>query len=443
MPLSSYAARASLCYLLDQHPDWTAAQLAAALGYSVAWVKKWRKRVRAAQAAGVPLEEILPGQSRARKTPPSQTHPVVVQTILSIRDQPPEGLRRVPGQQAIRYYLERDPALQFFQLPIPSCKTIYRVLKANQRIAERQRPAHEPLPRPKPMSAWQIDFKDVSSVPAAPEGKRQHVVETLNIIDCGTSLLLDAHVRADFTAETALEALALTLAKYGRPTSITLDRDTRWVGSPAGSDFPAALVRFGACLGIAILVCDPQQPQQNGFVERYHRTYQQECLAIERPATLEQARRVTEAFVRHYNLERPHQGLACGNRPPLLAFPHLPSLPALPATVDPDSWVRHFDGRHLLRKVDANGTVKLDLKRYYVSHQLAGQRVELHLDAQDRCVQVIHSQRVIKLLPLRGLVGHSLSYEQFLTHMLHEARSQARLRSLQQRKDRGGPFTDP
>ncbi|HEX3642752.1 MAG TPA: hypothetical protein VHV10_15815 [Ktedonobacteraceae bacterium] len=26
----------------------------------------------------------------------------------------------------------------------------------------------------------------------------------------------------------------------------------RWVGSPAGSDFPAALLRFGACLGIEI-----------------------------------------------------------------------------------------------------------------------------------------------------------------------------------------------
>ena len=134
------------------------------------------------------------------------------------------------------------------------------------------------------MTAWQIDFKDVSSVPADQEGKRQHVVETLNIIDTGTSLLLDAQVRSDFTAETALQALASTLAKYGCPTSITLDRDSRWVGSPAGSDFPAALLRFGACLGIQIVVCDPQSPQQNGFVERYHRTYQEECLALDRPA---------------------------------------------------------------------------------------------------------------------------------------------------------------
>jgi len=72
----------------------------------------------------------------------------------------------------------------------------------------------------------------VSSVPADSDGKQQHVVETLNIIDVGTSILLDAHVRPDFTAETALCALAQTLAKYGLPNKITLDRDSRWVGSP-------------------------------------------------------------------------------------------------------------------------------------------------------------------------------------------------------------------
>src|SRR5947207_10165097 len=140
------------------------------------------------------------------------------------------------------------------------------------------------------------------------------------LIDSGTSVLLDAHVRSDFTAETALEALSETLRTYGRPKCITLDRDARWVGSPQGSDFPAALLRFGACLGIEIHICDPHHPQQNAFVEMYNRTYQEECLALDRPADLEQAKAATAAFVRHYNVERPHQGLSCGNRPPRTAF---------------------------------------------------------------------------------------------------------------------------
>jgi hypothetical protein len=262
------------------------------------------------------------------------------------------------------------------------------------------------------------------------------VVETLNIIDTGTSILLDAHVRSDFTAETALEALATTLAKYGRPKRITLDRDPRWVGSPAGSDFPAALVRFGACLGIQIEICAPHHPQQNGFVERYNRTYQEECLALDRPGNLEQTRMVTEEFVKHYNVQRPHQGISCGNRPPLTAFPTLAPLPALPATVDPDSWLTALDGLHLERKVDRHGMVSIDLKRYYVSSKEVGRRVVLHLDAAEHCIHVLLEQQSIKVLPLRGLVGQSLSFEQFLAHMLRQARAQARLRSLQERKYR-------
>ena len=111
--------------------------------------------------------------------------------------------------------------------------------------------------------------------------------------------------------------------------------------------------------------------------------------------------------------------------------------------VDPDSWLVQLDGLHVERKVDQHGMISLDLKRYYVSAHLVGHHVVLQLDATSRCVQVLHEQQVIKSLPLRGLVGHSLSFEQFLTHMLHQARSQARLRSLQERKYRTSAFAAP
>jgi hypothetical protein len=120
-------------------------------------VEKWLKRFREELAQSIPLEHVLQGHSRARKTPPPKTPPEVVQEVLAIRDQPPEGLRRVPGPQAIQYYLARDPLMQFFQLPCPSRKTISRILKANDRIALRKQPVHEPVERPLPMLCWQID----------------------------------------------------------------------------------------------------------------------------------------------------------------------------------------------------------------------------------------------------------------------------------------------
>jgi hypothetical protein len=144
----------------------------------------------------------------------------------------------------------------------------------------------------------------------------------------------------------------------------------------------------------------------------------------------------------HYNVQRPNQALSCGNQPPRTAFPHLPALPALPELVDPDVWLEAFDGVHLERKVDRRGTVSLDLKRYYVSVHLAGQHVVLHLDAKARCVQVLHEQQLIKSLPIKGLVGHLLSFEQFLAHMAQQAQTLQRLRSLQEHRRRtaAAPF---
>jgi transposase InsO family protein len=443
MTTSYYAERANLSRLQHLHPQWSHQQLADSLGRSREWVKKWRKRFREEVAADIPLEQVLQGHSRARIHPPVKIPIPVVQAILRIRDAPPEGLRRVPGPKAIAYYLGREAEQAPEPLPVPSCRTIYRILTAHQRIAQRQPRVRQPLERPAPLSSWQLDFKDVSTVPADPFGKQQQVVETLNVLDVGTSILLDAQVREDFTAETALAAVARTLQTHGMPQQLTLDRDTRWVGSPHGSDFPSALVRFCACLGIHTQVCDPHHPQQNAFVERYHRTYQHECLALDRPTSLEQARQVTEAFTQHYNVERPNQALSCGNQPPHTAFPSLPNLPPLPQLVDPDHWLHALDGLHLERKVNRHGQVSVDLKLYYVSSRLAGQRVVLHLDATHRCLHVLQEEQPLKSVPLKGLLGHLLTFEQFLALMLQQARAQQRLRSLQERRFRRGLADSP
>jgi len=64
---TSYDAdRINLLSVVQQHPDWTQPQLAHALGRSLAWVKKWRRRIRLARARGEPRAEVLQGYSCAR-----------------------------------------------------------------------------------------------------------------------------------------------------------------------------------------------------------------------------------------------------------------------------------------------------------------------------------------------------------------------------------------
>ncbi len=197
---------------------------------SRSWVSKWITRL---QSAPPDDEQVLRGLSRAPKHPPERLDAQVIDRILEIRDQPPEGLGRTPGPKAILYYLPRDESLQQAGVRLPrSTRTIHRILCEQGRIFHQLPMLGDPQERPESMQHWQLDFKDASTVPADPQGKQQHVVETLNVIDVGTSVLLAAHVAPDFTAETALGALAQTFQQHGLPHSIRLDRDPRWVGAP-------------------------------------------------------------------------------------------------------------------------------------------------------------------------------------------------------------------
>jgi len=442
MTTSYYADRINLFHLMHLHPEWSQQHLAQALGRSKSWVYKWQARFkRLSRDDDGALHEMAQGLSRARKHPPERIDPRIEALILSIRDEPPEGLGRTPGPKAILYYLPRQLTLWENGLRLPtSTRTIYQILERNQRIVHRTpRTPQSDLPRPAPLQCWQIDFKDVSTVvddPVEPTGKKQHVAEAFNIIDEGTSLLLASSVRTDFTAETLLWTLAQAIERHGLPQRITLDRDTRSVGAPAGSDFPSALLRFGTTLGIDMHVCAPRHPQENGFVERYHRTYQEECLNIGRPHTLQEARSATETFVQHYNVERPNQARSCENRPPRTAFPSLPILPHPPELIEVDGWLGRLDGFHMERKINAQGMIHLDLRSYYVDLHRAGQRVTLEIQAASRSMLVWQEGNLLKTVPIRGLTGAWLSFERFVEYMVQQARAQHRLKTLQERRKR-------
>ncbi len=176
--------------------------------------------------------------------------------------------------------------------------------------------------------------------------------------------------------------------------------------------------------------------ESNAFVERYHRTYQEECLQVERPHSLEEVVQVTAAFQQHYNAERPNQALSCGNRPPRTAFPSLPSLPAVPEQVDPDRWLETLDGWHVVRTVTARGLVSVDLHAYYISRALAGQVVALRIDAAQQALVVLQHEQPLKTLPLKGLHHRLYSFDDYVHRMAAEARAAQRLLTWQQRRRR-------
>jgi hypothetical protein len=114
MEVVYYAARANLRRLMRLYPQWTQSQYAQAVGMSLGWVKKWKKRLQEAEPEE---EQVLHSRSRARKHPPEPLAEQVVERIIEMRDEPPEGLRRTPGPKAILYYLPRDEQVQGQRLP--------------------------------------------------------------------------------------------------------------------------------------------------------------------------------------------------------------------------------------------------------------------------------------------------------------------------------------
>lgn len=428
------ADRATLRSLAREHPEWTQQDLADALGRSLSWIKKWLKRLRDAPPDDL---QVLLSRSRAHHPPYPQVHPRIIQRIVEIREQPPESLQRTPGPRAILYYLHRDQELLAQGMPLPrSTRTIWHVLRKLGLILDAPHRHRRPQERPDPMEEFQIDFKAATSVPPDPDGKQQHMVEICNFVDAGTPTWLLAEARADFQAETALEAVVHFLTRYGRPRRITFDRDTRWVGSHGLRQFPSAFCRFLLCLGIQPNIYPPRRPDKNPYVERLQRTLNQECLQVRRPKTLSEVREVTGTFLTHYNRERPHQGTACGNRPPHTAFPNLPVLPPLPERINPDHWLETIHGRAFARKVGTDGVVDVDDDHYYIKQALAGQQVVLFVNAPEKVFEVWSEGHVIKALPIKGLVGREMAWQEYVLLIKEHARSEERRWLEKQRRVR-------
>src|SRR5512135_239092 len=211
------AKRATLRWLVQQHPEWTHQDLADALKMSRSWVSKWLRRLRQADPADVLA---LHSRSRARHTLPFSiaSQPAVVQRILQMRMEPPENLQRVPGSEALLDFVHRDPELKAAGVRLPrSQTTIWKILRQAGCITQDRRRKPRPLELRQPGEEVQLDLKDGSQVPADPEGKRQHVVEMANFVDAGTSIWLHRQVGAHFDAEALLEVVAQFFCKHGLP----------------------------------------------------------------------------------------------------------------------------------------------------------------------------------------------------------------------------------
>ena len=113
-----------------------------------------------------------------------------------------------------------------------------------------------------------------------------------------------------------------------------------------------------------------------------------------------------------------------------MAFPTLPSLPPVPDLINPDAWLSRLRGQHLVRRVNRQGCVKVDLYPYSISSKQAFQRVTLSIQATEQSLQVVYPQEYRRSLPFKGLHQRALPYQEYLDLMQREASTQQRLLAL-------------
>ena len=110
-------------------------------------------------------------------------------------------------------------------------------------------------------------------------------------------------------------ALARAFREYGLPQVIRTDNGPLFAGVGLGSLSP--LSAWWIKLGIVPERIEPGHPEQNGRLERLHRTLKAETASPPR-ANRRRQRRAFDHFRHSYNNERPHEAL--GQRPPVRLY---------------------------------------------------------------------------------------------------------------------------
>ena len=164
--------------------------------------------------------------------------------------------------------------------------------------------------------------------------------------------------------------------------------------------------RICAQNGVRHLLTAPRSPTTTGKIERFHKTWRKEFVAVRdyQRATLAEAQAALDAWVVEYNRARPHQSL--GDRPPMERF-RLARARVEPVHVE----TGEIGGRRPLERagprpggvtrwVDGNGRISVARYAYKVGRTFAGEMVEVVVSGG--LVEIFHRQVLIATHVQRG-----------------------------------------
>lgn len=301
--------------------------------------------------------EGLGDRSRAPLVRPSAIPRAVAERVVAARrERPTWGPKKL-----VAWLRAAEPAVRW---PAPS--TAGEILDRAGLVRRRKRRRHvSPWSEPfaaaeSPNDVWSIDMKGWFRTG---DGVR---IDPLTLQDAASRYLLVCKRLPQPNGSQVRPVLEQAFREYGLPGAIRSDNGPPFASVGLGS--LSSLAVWWVKLGIVPERIEPGHPEQNGRLERLHRTLKAETATPPR-ATARKQQRAFDSFRHTYNHERPHEAL--GQEPP--GSRYYPSYRPYPTRVcSPD-----YEMGTTVRRVRTNGQIKWKGDTIYLSQALVGEPVGL------------------------------------------------------------------
>ena len=299
----------------------------------------------------------LGDRSSAPHSHPNATSPEVARQLIEAKRAHPTW-----GPKKLVAWLRAEAA----EAPWPAPSTSGAILD-RAGLVKRRRRRRSTAPWSEPFieavdanDVWCIDFKGWFRTG---DGKR---VDPLTVQDAASRYLLACAGLDQPRTPQVRRVLDRSFREYGLPRTIRTDNGPPFASVGLGG--LTTLSIWWVKLGITPERIEPGHPEQNGRLERFHRTLNEETASPPRPSQRSQ-QRAFDAFRNGYNEERPHEAL--GQQPPSRVY--RPSHREYPRRVLSPEYGRDVT----IRKVRTNGQIKWKGHMVYLSEALKGEPVGL------------------------------------------------------------------
>jgi len=168
----------------------------------------------------------------------------------------------------------------------------------NLRIKPKKRlPSRDPKPLAQPKAAnisWSLDFMSDSLEDGRP-------FRTLNILDDYNREALCIVIEISIPALRVVRTLEMLASWRGYPRQLRVDNGPELTSH--------LLASWPESHQVTLAFIEPGKPAQNGYIERFNRTYREDVLDAYIFGSLREARDITETWMEEYNAIRPHDAL--------------------------------------------------------------------------------------------------------------------------------------